>query len=210
MRLQEYYSIFSVAYKLIVGFAAVGIINGVFMCLALEEMVKPESWTVGIIDLAYYSVKMWDATRQETFKVAASDDKLMMRQKVQHGDTNNILQTNLHFFARITLAGARPLVTHKEDENTLRGSWWIWRRLYWTSARSHWGLLQGLRAEWWICDTKGLASVDSCTETAHLGFYCTSCWLRIEVSLLKSWPFLKSGQKQSGWLFILICGEHCW
>ncbi|CAL1166019.1 unnamed protein product [Cladocopium goreaui] len=45
----EYYSIFSVAYKLIVGFAAVGIINGVFM--------------------------------QETFKVAASDDKLMMRQK---------------------------------------------------------------------------------------------------------------------------------
>ena len=37
------------AYKLIVGFAAVGIINGVFM--------------------------------QETFKVAASDDKLMMRQK---------------------------------------------------------------------------------------------------------------------------------
>mmetsp|Transcript_8910 Transcript_8910/g.21332 ORF Transcript_8910/g.21332 Transcript_8910/m.21332 type:complete len:822 (+) Transcript_8910:53-2518(+) len=45
----EYYSLFSVAYKLIVGFAAVGIINGVFM--------------------------------QETFKVAASDDKLMMRQK---------------------------------------------------------------------------------------------------------------------------------
>ncbi|CAJ1408870.1 unnamed protein product, partial [Effrenium voratum] len=45
----EYYSIFSVAYKLIIGFAAVGIINGVFM--------------------------------QETFKVAASDDKLMMRQK---------------------------------------------------------------------------------------------------------------------------------
>ncbi|CAE7242440.1 CACNA1G [Symbiodinium necroappetens] len=45
----EWYSIFSVAYKLIVGFAAVGIINGVFM--------------------------------QETFKVAASDDKLMMRQK---------------------------------------------------------------------------------------------------------------------------------
>ena len=46
---KEWYSIFSVAYKLIVGFAAVGIINGVFM--------------------------------QETFKVAASDDKLMMRQK---------------------------------------------------------------------------------------------------------------------------------
>ncbi|CAK9067376.1 unnamed protein product [Durusdinium trenchii] len=45
----EFYSIFSVGYKLIVGFAAVGIINGVFM--------------------------------QETFKVAASDDKLMMRQK---------------------------------------------------------------------------------------------------------------------------------
>lgn len=43
VRLQEYYSIFSVAYKLIVGFAAVGIINGVFMCLAPEEMVKPES-----------------------------------------------------------------------------------------------------------------------------------------------------------------------
>lgn len=38
VRLQEYYSIFSVAYKLIVGFAAVGIINGVFMCLAPEEM----------------------------------------------------------------------------------------------------------------------------------------------------------------------------
>ena len=31
--LKEYYSIFSVAYKLIVGFAAVGIINGVFMHL---------------------------------------------------------------------------------------------------------------------------------------------------------------------------------
>jgi hypothetical protein len=31
---EEYYSIFSVAYKLIVGFAAVGIINGVFMQLA--------------------------------------------------------------------------------------------------------------------------------------------------------------------------------
>jgi len=45
----EYYAIFSVAYKLIIGFAAVGIINAVFM--------------------------------QETFKVAASDDKLMMRQK---------------------------------------------------------------------------------------------------------------------------------
>ena len=30
---EEYYSIFSVAYKLIVGFAAVGIINGVFMQL---------------------------------------------------------------------------------------------------------------------------------------------------------------------------------
>ncbi|CAE6949078.1 Scn11a [Symbiodinium natans] len=45
----EFYSVFSVSYKLIVGFAAVGIINGVFM--------------------------------QETFKVAASDDKLMMRQK---------------------------------------------------------------------------------------------------------------------------------
>ena len=37
------------AYKLVIGFAAVGIINAVFM--------------------------------QETFKVAASDDKLMMRQK---------------------------------------------------------------------------------------------------------------------------------
>lgn len=46
---KEYYAIFSVAYKLIIGFAAVGIINAVFM--------------------------------QETFKVAASDDKLMMRQK---------------------------------------------------------------------------------------------------------------------------------
>ena len=31
--MQEWYSIFSVAYKLIVGFAAVGIINGVFMQL---------------------------------------------------------------------------------------------------------------------------------------------------------------------------------
>ena len=46
---KEYYAIFSVAYKLVIGFAAVGIINAVFM--------------------------------QETFKVAASDDKLMMRQK---------------------------------------------------------------------------------------------------------------------------------
>jgi len=45
----EYYGVFAVAYKLIIGFAAVGIINAVFM--------------------------------QETFKVAASDDKLMMRQK---------------------------------------------------------------------------------------------------------------------------------
>ncbi|CAJ1328722.1 unnamed protein product [Effrenium voratum] len=45
----EYYGVFSVAYKLVIGFAAVGIINAVFM--------------------------------QETFKVAASDDKLMMRQK---------------------------------------------------------------------------------------------------------------------------------
>ena len=49
--LKEYYAIFSVAYKLIIGFAAVGIINAVFM--------------------------------QETFKVAASDDKLMMRQKAR-------------------------------------------------------------------------------------------------------------------------------
>ncbi|OLP87440.1 Sodium channel protein type 11 subunit alpha [Symbiodinium microadriaticum] len=53
----EYYGIFSVAYKLIIGFAAVGIINAVFM--------------------------------QETFKVAASDDKLMMRQK----DRDRMLHT---------------------------------------------------------------------------------------------------------------------
>ncbi|CAJ1408869.1 unnamed protein product [Effrenium voratum] len=45
----EYFAIFNVAYKLVVGFAAVGIINAVFM--------------------------------QETFKVAASDDTVMMRQK---------------------------------------------------------------------------------------------------------------------------------
>ena len=53
--LKEYYAIFSVAYKLIIGFAAVGIINAVFM--------------------------------QETFKVAASDDKLMMRQKARESYT---------------------------------------------------------------------------------------------------------------------------
>jgi len=45
----EYFAIFNVAYKLVVGFAAVGIINAVFI--------------------------------QETFKVAASDDTVMMRQK---------------------------------------------------------------------------------------------------------------------------------
>ncbi|OLP87442.1 hypothetical protein AK812_SmicGene31333 [Symbiodinium microadriaticum] len=45
----EYFAIFNVAYKLVVGFAAVGIINAVFM--------------------------------QETFKVASSDDNVMMRQK---------------------------------------------------------------------------------------------------------------------------------
>ena len=46
---KEYFAIFNVAYKLVVGFAAVGIINAVFM--------------------------------QETFKVASSDDNVMMRQK---------------------------------------------------------------------------------------------------------------------------------
>ena len=46
---KEYFAIFNVAYKLVVGFAAVGIINAVFI--------------------------------QETFKVAASDDTVMMRQK---------------------------------------------------------------------------------------------------------------------------------
>ncbi|CAE7190439.1 SCN11A, partial [Symbiodinium pilosum] len=45
----EYFAVFNVAYKLVVGFAAVGIINAVFM--------------------------------QETFKVASSDDNVMMRQK---------------------------------------------------------------------------------------------------------------------------------
>ena len=48
---QEYFAIFNVAYKLVIGFAAVGIINAVFI--------------------------------QETFKVAASDDTVMMRQKAR-------------------------------------------------------------------------------------------------------------------------------
>ena len=46
---QEYFAIFNVGYKLVIGFAAVGIINAVFI--------------------------------QETFKVASSDDTVMMRQK---------------------------------------------------------------------------------------------------------------------------------
>lgn len=45
----EWYMLFSVVHKLTIGFAVIGVINGVFM--------------------------------QETFKVAASDDKIMMRQK---------------------------------------------------------------------------------------------------------------------------------
>jgi len=45
----EYFAIFNVGYKLVIGFAAVGIINAVFI--------------------------------QETFKVASSDDTVMMRQK---------------------------------------------------------------------------------------------------------------------------------
>jgi len=48
-RVSEWYFLFSIAHKVTIGFAVIGVINGVFM--------------------------------QETFKVAGSDDKIMMRQR---------------------------------------------------------------------------------------------------------------------------------
>ena len=51
---QEWYSIFSVAYKLIVGFAAVGIINGVFMHLGREKWERAGNllpWQVSSLNL---------------------------------------------------------------------------------------------------------------------------------------------------------------
>lgn len=57
---EEYYSIFSVAYKLIVGFAAVGIINGVFMQLA-------STW--------YRNIgKLWQAPKRKMVRLAKARD----------------------------------------------------------------------------------------------------------------------------------------
>ena len=60
---EEYYSIFSVAYKLIVGFAAVGIINGVFMQLG-------STW------ITWYGKigKLWQAPKRTMVRLAKARD----------------------------------------------------------------------------------------------------------------------------------------
>ena len=66
--MSEWYFAFSIAHKVTIGFAVIGVINGVFMqALGTGRFVEPSA------DFG---------CTQETFKVAGSDDKIMMRQRV--------------------------------------------------------------------------------------------------------------------------------
>ena len=94
MPAKEYYGIFSVAYKLVIGFAAVGIINAVFM--------------------------------QETFKVAASDDKLMMRQKARSAVFRRTCSAWPLTSCSGPVTGARSNVAHQEDADIVCRCRRIW------------------------------------------------------------------------------------
>jgi len=69
----EWYFVFSIAHKVTIGFAVIGVINGVFMQARRRILGRPL-----LLPVAAES----PCGSQETFKVAGSDDKIMMRQRV--------------------------------------------------------------------------------------------------------------------------------
>lgn len=68
MKSEEWFMLLCILHKLVIGFAVVGVINGVFIQAATRKLLGPVFGSEKLLDFL-----------QETFKVASSDNQIMMR-----------------------------------------------------------------------------------------------------------------------------------